>query len=200
VREEREGEHSDRHDDEPDQELRAHGEAIGHGQRFPEEDAAVLALGVQAVEQVITADEDGHEVKRYREHELDDREDRHPLRLARKVRSLLHIDVDAADGGNQREQRRHRERREPQRAVLPELAPHEREQDCGGPFGCRGGVAARAVGCAVGERGVHGRPVLCIFATNRSAIEGVRSSPRAPSSAAERPSKNIATRPNTSRS
>src|ERR1700716_3027503 len=44
----------------------------------------------------------------------------------------------------------------------------------------------------------------CILATNRSATEGVRTSPRPLasllSSAAERPSKNIATRPKISRS
>src|SRR5262249_33681139 len=116
------------------------------------------------------------------------------------VRSVVHIDVDAADGGNHGQQARHYQRCEPQRAVLPELAPHEREQDAAGPLGGRGRVSAWAVRRVVRERGVHGRPVPCILATNRSATGGVRSPPTPPSSAAERPSKYIATRPNTSRS
>ncbi len=53
---------------------------------------------------------------------------------------------------------------------------------------------------APGRREFLAHPVPWILVRNRSAFEGVGSWPSAPSSAAERPSKGIATRPNTSRS
>ena len=66
--------------------------------------------------------------------------------------------------------------------------------------GARRELARGFPGGSVCKMTVHVPGVPCIFATNRSAIDGVRNSPNAPSSAAERPSKSIATRPNTSRS
>ena len=168
-------EDSQRHDECGHQELRQHGFLIRYRHRFPEQDAAVLALGIQAIDAVEPQDHRERDPLRDPEHEQRDPEQAGAhvgVRLGG-----LRADRGVADDGAQHHECGDGKGRDPQRPMLPEFAPHECEQGAH--------VAA--------SRG-------CILATNRSAIEGVRMSPSGASSEVGRPSKNIAIRPNTSRS
>src|SRR5437870_7941293 len=175
--------------------------SIGHRQRFPEQDAAILALRVQAVEKIEAQHHGHHEEVRSRESPLRERKQR---AAALRVEPLspvdVQIEVDASPQRASQQQPGDHQRRHPQDPVLPELAAYEGKQS----------VARQAVGgsgdrraCRVCAGGAGGRTVhaatSCILATNKSAMDGVRISPSGPSSLAERPSNNMATRPNTSR-
>src|SRR5450755_1240983 len=105
---------------------------------------------------------------------MEERKDRQLLLRGCKV-GVVNLQVCVRKHGCDHDHTCDHERHDPKRAVFPDLPANQSWHD------------------------VHGA-APCIFASNRSAMLGVRISPNSASSALERPSKNSTTRPNTSRS
>ncbi len=152
----------ERQDDNRRKQFRYDGLGIGDRQGPPEENALVLALGIQAIERVKRRQDRKREQEHPRRTEEKDRQRSSPLCISGYVRCAeqRHVDLfierrhrDHPGQRNQRHDHGYRDRRHVDRAVLPDLAPYQSQLVSN-----------------------HAAAPLTL-ATNRSATDGVCSSP-----------------------